>query len=349
MHSDSPLVDELVVGPYRLLHALPLQRPALGKAQLAFVLRSRDHLLDPSYDPIDLEEQEVRAYAGGDLGDQMASLLALALARRLRSAGGYEGEPEGKPFFGDYEPPSLIAPSHRSVLPGVADASNISDAASFLEAFSRLSGSDAVAVTRAAHQYGDALWLCDADPRTSWIKLFGALEAAADHWDYETQQSVEAQLQRRHPGMYERLSQKAPEAIPIVANSLSRVLGAESKMIDFVLAHAPKPPTTRPEIGQLNFDDLEPVLRVLYDHRSRDLHGGVPFPQPLCDPPVSDNDGIPIEVFPALGASSGGASWPAKQLPMYLHMFVYIVGETLRNWWLGLPAAKESSVDDTAS
>lgn len=353
LHSDSPLVDELVVGPYRLLHALPLERPALGRAQLAFVLRSRDHLLDPSYDPIDLEEQDVQAYAGGDLGDQMASLLALALARRLRSAGvmrhGHEGEPEGKPFFGDYEPPSLIAPRHRSALPGVADASNISDAASFLEAFSRLSGSDAVAVMRAAHQYADALWLCDADPRTSWIKLFGALEAAADHWDYETQQSVEAQLKRRHPGMYEQLSRKAPEAIPIVAKSLSRVLGAESKMIDFVLAHAPRPPARRPEIGRLDFDDLEPVLRVLYDHRSRDLHGGVPFPQPLCGTPVSDNGGIPIEVFPALGASSGGASWPAKQLPMFLHTFVYIVGETLRNWWLALPGAKEDNGGNTVS
>lgn len=202
---------------------------------------------------------------------------------------------------------------------------------------------------RAAHQYADALWLCDADPRTSWIKLFGALEAAADHWDYETQQSVEAQLKRRHPGMYEQLSRKAPEAIPIVAKSLSRVLGAESKMIDFVLAHAPRPPARRPEIGRLDFDDLEPVLRVLYDHRSRDLHGGVPFPQPLCGTPVSDNGGIPIEVFPALGASSGGASWPAKQLPMFLHTFVYIVGETLRNWWLALPGAKEDNGGNTVS
>jgi hypothetical protein len=351
LHSDSPLVDELVAGPYRLLHALPPQQPALGRAQLAFVFRSRDHLLDPSYDPIDLEEQDVKAYAGGDLGDQMASLLALALARRLRSGGvmrnGYEGEPEGKPIFADYEPPSLIAPRHRSVLPGLAEPSKISDAAPFLEVFSRLSGSDAVAVMRAAHQYADALWLCDADPRMSWIKLFGALEAAADRWDYETLQSAEAQLQRRHSGMYERLSRKAPGAIPIVAKSLSRILGAESKMIDFVLAHAPKPPARRPEIGQLDFDDLEPVLRVLYDHRSRDLHGGVPFPQPLCGPPVPDNGGIPIEVFPALGASSGGASWPAKQLPMFLHTFVYIVGETLRNWWLALPAANEGNGGNT--
>jgi hypothetical protein len=64
---------------------------------------------------------------------------------------------------------------------------------------------------------------------------------------------------------------------------------------------------------------------------------------------VSDNGGIPIEVFPALGASSGGASWPAKQLPMFLHTFVYIVGETLRNWWLALPGAKEDNGGNTVS
>jgi hypothetical protein len=196
-------------------------------------LRSRDHLLDPSSDPIDLEEQDVQAYAGGDLGDQMASLLALALARRLHSGGtmrhGYEQEPEGKPIFADYHPPSLIAPHHRSVLPEIAEQANIESAARYLNAFGQLSGPDAVAVMRSAHQYADALWLCDADPRMSWIKLFGALEAAADHWDYVTQEDRSAQLRRRHPGMYDQLLHKTPEAIPIVAQSLSRILGAETR------------------------------------------------------------------------------------------------------------------------
>lgn len=344
LHSDSPLVGELIVGPYRLLHAFPSQQSTPGRAQLTFVLRSRDHLLDPSWDPIDLDEQNVQAYAGGDHGEQMASLLALALARRMRSGGamrhGYEQEPEGKPFFTDYHPPSLIAPRHRSVLPEIAEPASVEDASQYLDVFSRLSGPDAVAVMRAAHQYADALWLCDADPRISWIKLFGALEAAANRWDCTTQEDTSTQLQRRHPGMYDQLLRTTPEAIPIVAKSLSRILGAESKMIDFVLAHTPQPPTRRPELGQLDFGELEPNLRVLYDHRSRDLHGGIPFPEPLCRPPVSDSSGVPLEVFPALGAANGEASWPADRLPMFLHTFVYIVGGTLRNWWLTLPAGE---------
>jgi hypothetical protein len=46
---------------------------------------------------------------------------------------------------------------------------------------------NAVAIMRAAHQYTDALWWADLDPRVAWIKLFGALEAGADRWDASTQ------------------------------------------------------------------------------------------------------------------------------------------------------------------
>jgi hypothetical protein len=86
----------------------------------------------------------------------------------------------------------------------------------------------------------------------------------------------------------------------------------------------------------MEWAQLEDTLHVLYDHRSRDLHGGIPFPEPLCSPPFLDDDGVPTETFPGLSASSGGASWPARQLPMYLHTFVYVSGEVLRRWWLSL-------------
>jgi hypothetical protein len=114
-----------------------------------------------------------------------------------------------------------------------------------------------------------------------------ALEAAADRWDYKSKQSHEAQLRRRHPGMYEQLSRKAPEAVRIVAKSLSRVLGTESKMIDFVLAHTPKPPTRRLEIVQLDFDDLEPVLAsstiiALHERHARRGSTVGADPCPIC-------------------------------------------------------------------
>ncbi len=341
-YSDSHLVGALQLGPYRLLNALPARIPALGQAELSMVLRAHDHLLDPNFEPIDLTDQDVNAYAGGDLGDQLASLLALALGRRVRSGGvmrhAFEHAPEGEPFFAGFRPPALGSPWHAAVLPSIAAGARLDDAEPYLQAYARLQGRDAVALQRAANQYADALWWADADPRSAWIKLFGALEAAADRWDLEAHPDPVDQLKRRHPGLFERLKRKTPDALPIVAGSLSGVLGAESKMIQFALTHAPDPPAHRSAFTQLDWNNLEQSLHVLYDHRSRDVHAGIPFPSPLCEPPPKDDDGLPAEVFPALGASSGGASWPSHRLPMYLHTFAYIVGGALRRWWLGKAA-----------
>ena len=339
LYSDARFTGELDFGPYRLLLAFAPRLAELGRAVLTLVLRTHDHLLDPSSEPLDRERQDVEGFAGGDLGDQLSSLLALALARRVRSGGvtrrAFEDAPEGKPFLGWHHPPVLVAPVGQAMVPSIADEASLDDARPYLDAYAELDGARAVVVQRAAHQYADALWWADADPRIAWIKLFGALEAAANQWAAELD-PVE-QLKRVNGPFYGELKRKAPAAIDIVARRLSRTLGAERKLLDFVVAHAPDPPQPRPQWGQVDWTDLEPVLRVLYDHRSRDLHGGIPFPDPLCEPPELDHNGIAAEAFAALAASSGGGTWPQERLPMYLHSFVSLVGGALRRWWLTLP------------
>lgn len=111
----------------------------------------------------------------------------------------------------------------------------------------------------------------------------------------------------------------------------------ERKLLAFTLRYAPGPPEQRPEGALVDFDDLEPALRRIYEWRSRDLHDGIPFSAPLCEPPTGSENG-PYERFPALGVSGGGGYWPAEVLPMYLHVFAHIVGGALRNWWNDLPA-----------
>jgi hypothetical protein len=187
LYSDARIVGELTVGPYELMLAFPAREPALGRAELSLILRSRDHLGDPRDDTVQTTEgEDVAAYAGGDLGDQIASLLSLALDRRVRSGGvmrhGREGRPEGQPFYGWHHPPVLIPPRSRPTLPSFATEARLEDAAPYLEAYASLDGAHAVVLQRAAHQYADALWSAEADPRIAWIKVFGALEAAANAW-----------------------------------------------------------------------------------------------------------------------------------------------------------------------
>ncbi len=340
LYSDAWFTGDLAFGPMELFLSFPRYGQRVGYAKSVLTLRTHDHLPDPEYGPLDLEEQDVSAYTGGDVGDEFASLMALALNRRLRSGGAVRQSFElgglGRPRLSGHQEPFLAEPDWRPMIPGIGNQALLNDASKYLDSYIASDGAEAVALLRAAHQFADALWVADADPRIAWIKMFGALEAAANHWDGERTQDPADQLRRRHPGLYNRLRKEAPEAVEIVAVSLSRVLGAESKLLDFVLEYAPSAPKVRPEFGVFDWGTLDAAISILYDHRSRDLHGGIPFPGPLCAAPEIDNEGVAAEAFPALAGASGGGAWASTRLPMYLNTFVTIVGDSLRKWWLEL-------------
>jgi len=136
----------------------------------------------------------------------------------------------------------------------------------------------------------------------------------------------------------------ALNTIPVVAKHLKGTIGATAKFLDFTLTFLPDPPGIRPRQSALDWSKLEPALRVIYDHRSNDLHSGIPFPAPLCQPPNSDESGVPSETFSAEAAAGGGGVWPARRMPMHLHLFEHVAGGALRNWWQRM--AEETTADD---
>lgn len=339
LYSDSTLAGELELGPYEVLITLA-GGGEVGLARQQLVLRHRDHLAVAPVEPLPEDaEPDLRGWTGGDIADQMAALLALATARRMRSGGvvrqGFEpGDPLGRPLAMTHRPPELVGPGRVPMLPGVTDRRNIEESAGLLDRYKELDAASAVALTRAAGQYADALWWADGDPRIAWIKLVGALEAAANHWDKSKDgDEPEALLRRHRPRLFKKLEKIDATAVTVVAKDLKGTFKAEAKLLDFTLAHLPPPPPTRPSPAhQIDFDDLEPALRSIYEWRSRDLHDGIPFPWPLCRPP-DEVDGYYCERFPASAMQGSGGSWSRDDLPMNLHVFAYIVGGALRRWW----------------
>jgi len=73
-------------------------------------------------------------------------------------------------------------------------------------------------------------------------------------------------------------------------------------------------------------------LRKIYDWRSKALHGGTPFPEPMCNPPFQQKDAC-FEKPIGLASQTKGATWVAADTPMCLHIFEYIVRHSLLNWW----------------
>jgi len=348
LYSDSWLIGDLVLGPARFELAFPGEESRIGEAQMVLVLHVDNHLGDPVYDAPSDETEDVGAYHGGGVGDEFASLLSLALGRRLRSGGVTRRhlsgtEPEGRPFYGNHRVPRLSAPVRgKSILPSIENSVNIGDAKQLMENYARISGGDAVNVVRAANQYADALWWADLDPRIAWIKLVSALEIAAKHWS-DAKGLTRLEHFKKYMGQtYKLFKDRHGEEI---ANSIAELWdkngGATTRFVAFTTQHASDPPAARPNPpAQVDWQKLEAPLRVIYRHRSRDLHGGVPFPAPMLDPPWPAIDAVAPERFAAIAASGHGGNWPATSMPMFLHVFAFVARQALTNWWAELPDAR---------
>lgn len=340
----------LTVGPYEFIHLRHVERATIGNARKLLLLRAWDHLEDSPPAGEWKDETDIEDYFGGDIGDEMAALLGLALNCRIRSGGSVreglplQNMPLGLPNEQGHQAPALQPPHRQALINTLADTRSLDDARELLETYPDIRGEDAVALVRSARQFVDGLWLADADPRLAWIKLIGALEAAAGRRKDTRDPDPIARLKRSNRQLYNVLKDGPEATLKAVAEQTSRLFHAELKVRSFVKAFDPGPPQLRPKGTGWRFDwaSLDKAIRVIYNHRSRDLHDGIPFPWPLCEPPhLVPAEDMPSERFPALGVSGRGGKWTAEELPMYLHVFAHIVGGSLRNWWVSITAERE--------
>ena len=81
--------------------------------------------------------------------------------------------------------------------------------------------------------------------------------------------------------------------------------------------------------------NLKKVLRKVYRYRSRALHEGVPFPDPMLGPPFRLKAKEAGSEVPLVGGGSYsmGATWVRKDVPLNLNTFHYITRNALLNWW----------------
>lgn len=302
MYSDAGIRGQLAIGPYEFINTLARESSGVGGSALRIVLRAYDHLGDPdSSTPI--EDEDVTSYFAGGLAEELAAVLSLGLSRRMRAGGvvrrayGNADSP-GSPTELEHHPPVLIRHRGAPMLPHVAKVADLDAARPFVERYAALGEGDAIAVARAASQFADGLWLADADPRLAWIKLVGAVESAAVRWDAAKDEGPVEQLRRHRKRVYNAIKDCGDDVVRRVAHDLAGAFKPTVKFKDFILAFDPGPPEGRPETGRFDWDTLDDALGWIYEHRSRELHAGIAFPYPLCEPPPVI-DGIPLECFPS--------------------------------------------------
>lgn len=349
VYSDTYFTGSLEeLGPFAVLNTIARSgvAPVAGVMSLALVVRvdqyGREHM-----EWTNPEEATPGSYHGGSLVDEIAGLLSLALGVRAHAGGPtrfFVGTRDrGTPFQPRSGPPYLSSPEWvgRSQIPNIAREVSLDEAVAPLSVYSKLTYPAATALVRASRLFQQALWNADGDPYTSWIQLVSAVEVAADfHVRYE--QSDWDMLREHWQDLAAALSLVAPKQRGEIAALLAPQVRAARKYRTFLKEFNPREPRSGERGASWERVDWSPssLLKaetVIYKHRSAALHRGTPFPLPMCVSPGSNENGGYREKPLGKGSISGDTFWSASQLPMHLHLYVYIVGEALRGWWRQLP------------
>jgi hypothetical protein len=155
-------------------------------------------------------------------------------------------------------------------------------------------------------------------------------------------------LRAARPALAEALeAQGGQDFLVRIAEELAPYMGATKKFVDFVLTFLPPAPEVRPVAYYQypwNSKGMKKGMAKVYALRSQALHGGVPFPAPMCHWPFPAVEGGLSEICAQIAMSTRGGVWVANDIPMSLHTFEYIVRGTLLNWWESLAQEQPASI-----
>lgn len=348
LYTDAHIVGNHILdglGPYQIINAVAI--PEVRQFRPSLVLRVQDHIDNKI--PNNMKKTDDARYHGGDLADEIASIISLCLGIRLKSGGtnrifGMNGDPKGMPISSwDYSPdPILSKLSNPPILPRVIGTHNLENIA-ILTTLPSLSPQDAIALVRSARLYQEAIWIAESAPELSWIMLVSVVETAANRWCTIEETALD-RLRASRPELENILREKGgDDFVSLVAEEIAPYMGATKKFIDFILEFLPSPPKVRPsELLQHPWakQAVKKSMRKIYNHRSRALHGGTPFPAPMCLPPrgfTGELEEIPL----GYAMSTKGSVWLREDTPMLLHIFEYIVQKSLLRWWASMVYQKK--------
>ena len=280
-------------------------------------------------------------YHGGDIFDEVAALLSLALGVRCKAGGIIRrwdilDDPLGQHVEWDHDRPYLFQSRLKpQILPQMTEEFLLSDARPYLEAYGRLPPNAANTLVRAARLYQEAIWIADGDPNQAWISLVSAVEVVANLYA-KPSKSAEDRIRLASPELHSEIATLPVEQRARIAALLAPNVRVAAKFLYFLQAFMPDPPPSRPDHEQVDWAEMPDLLRTVYKYRSRSLHDGTPFPAPMCESPTwgVEKGGAPREVPLGLSKRVGPNNWVRADTPMLLHVFEYIARSALCTWWL---------------
>ncbi|MFG2946240.1 hypothetical protein [Streptomyces adustus] len=352
LYSDSGATGglETACPPYVLTNCLG--QPENGRLAPVVAVYLDDH--SPVFDVQPMDKTDTEGWLNLSLDDEIACLISLVAGVRLRSGGPVrrftaESADRGTPGFYAHRVPDWTAVAH-PIYP-TPQQFPLESLADWMNRYLALGREDAVTLVRAARQFRDALWVADTDPELAWLLLVSAVEVIAGREALKDVAPAEL-LRQEMPALAGQLLDAGGDThLEGVAEQLVSIVKATTRFMSCMDKYRPDPPVIRPEeYAQVDWEwpGLKKAIKLVYRYRSERLHAGVPFPQPMCHPPMTS--GAALDERPSVRAvAAGNSAWMARDLPMHLHTFGYIVRGCLLNWWRSLPAAAAEAVGADAS
>jgi hypothetical protein len=337
-------------GPYQLVNTTAFIFSREAPLRPVIVLRIDEH---EEYEFGDMEHTETQNYHGGELCDEIAALVSLCFGIRLK-AGEIsrrfhpKGDPKGRPQFIGYQGTPIFSRNRRgAILPKAMKSCSIHEIP-LLSQLPKLLPEEATTLVRAARMYQEAVWVSEMQPHLAWLLLVSAVEIVANYHykDYLSTESLVEMLEFSRPNLVNLLRKSGGEELAVsVAQELIDILRSGRKFIDFIIEFAPPPPEQRPPVAfqtawETDKDSgVKPSrksLKTIYHHRSVALHQGIPFPLPMCEPPLRIENEF-AEIPSGFATNGKGGTWVHKKdVPMQLHVFEYIVRNALLKWWASM-------------
>jgi hypothetical protein len=325
-------------GPYTFLNTVPIRR---GEVNSPIVIRVAFHL--DKYRP-QMSKTDDSLYHGGSLVDEIAALASLAMGVRFRAGGETRlfeigKDPLGRPrSWNDQPKPVVMVRRNEHILPDVIGTHSMNDL-DLLKTIPSIASDRYVKLIRASRFYQDALWVAESEPNLAWLMLVSALEIGANDV-FQSEATPVEQLRDWRPQLGTILEETGGSGhLEQVAEIIARCFGATKKFLDFTLRNMPTEREKRPTEEWMRVtwspSGLKKVLNKVYEYRSNALHGGIPFPAPMLEPPFHlDATSGPSEVpLTGLASHARGGTWLPKDCPINLHCFHYVARGALLSWW----------------
>lgn len=341
IYTDARIIGEITegYGPYKFLNTVPSDDKP-GSLRPSIILRAEIYL---NNDRPQMDATDTSNYHGGRFSDEIAALVSLFLGVRAKAAD------ESRRFYKNCDPlgqpqafrlrnePTMSLSDSRLKIPSSVGTHSLEHLFP-MKLLPSLSAEEAIAVIRAARLYQDALWIAESEPALSWLMFVSAIETAANVW-HTGEDTPVSKLAASKPDLYRMLEDTGVDGLSeSVANEIIHSLGATSKFTKFVLEFLPAPPEKRPvDWAQISWSrtQMKTALGKIYGYRSDALHGGIPFPAPMCIGGMIHGDCM-AEKPTGLAVSTLGCVWRAEDTPMLLHIFEYITRGVLTKWIMNL-------------